>query len=120
MMMLVRPPVYLSCTSELRMHWSDTGSGPYIGFIARVGIGVDRSDPQSQSIHFKSVCVVHIMSCYGAHDYMLLQATQSMQQRLQQQQQQQQRVAEDTVTVHLKFYKCKEIWPAVRWRRISF
>ncbi len=51
-----------------------------------------------------------ITSCYGAHDYMPLQATQSRQQQL---------VAEDTVTFHLRYDESREIWPAGRCRMIN-
>ncbi len=57
--------------------------------------------------------VTHITSCYGAQDCTLQQDIQSV----QQQQQQQQRLAEDTMTFHLKYDESKKTSPAGRWQR---
>ncbi len=66
--------------------------------IARLDIGDNGCNPLSQSIHFDSMCATHIISCYGAQDYTLLQATQSLQL-------QHRRFADDTVTFLLKYDK---------------
>ncbi len=73
------------------------------------------SDPLSLfflfSLYSLGLCVAHIMSCFGAHDDVLLQAAPSVQQQL---------FAKDKVTFHLKYDERKEISPAGHWRSIIF
>ncbi len=68
---------------EIRPIRSNISIGSDMDVIARLGISDNGSNPLSQSIPFYSTCAAHITSCYGAHDYMQLQATLSMWQQQQ-------------------------------------